>query len=360
MDVDPGTILATLGQARRFADPKAPQEARMMAARGALPLPPPQIASVLFALTFDPDPEVKSRATESLADLPEHVLTPALSADLHPALLGFFTEQFKEDGGRIETIALNAATADETVVFLATLPFPRVIDIVANNQTRLLRCPEILDSLGNNPLTGQATIDRILQFLGIGQETEEEPEKEVEEEAEEATEETEETETLPDMDDPSDLPEALVEENEEPISEDSEKGKSLHALIQDMTVVEKIKLARFGNQEARGFLIRERNRIVASAAIRSPKLTENEVVAFAKSRNLCDEVMRIIANTREWTKAYPVKLALTSNPKAPLQSAIKFLNHLTDRDLKNISRSREVPGPVSAQARRVLIRKGKA
>ena len=37
-----------------------------MAARGALPLPPVELATVLFALAHDPDTEVKSRARESL------------------------------------------------------------------------------------------------------------------------------------------------------------------------------------------------------------------------------------------------------------------------------------------------------
>ena len=61
MDVHAEAILESLGPARKFADPSAPKDARLMAARGALPLPPPQICSVLFALTLDDDPEVKAR-----------------------------------------------------------------------------------------------------------------------------------------------------------------------------------------------------------------------------------------------------------------------------------------------------------
>ncbi len=49
MSADPTSVLDSLGPARRFADPNAPLEARMMAARGALPLPPPQVATVLYA-----------------------------------------------------------------------------------------------------------------------------------------------------------------------------------------------------------------------------------------------------------------------------------------------------------------------
>jgi hypothetical protein len=48
-----------------------------------------------------------------------------------------------------------------------------------------------------------------------------------------------------------------------------------------------------------------------------------------------------------------------TNPKSPITAAIKFINYLTDRDLKTIMKSRDVPAPVSQQARRILMRKGK-
>ncbi|MEE9278726.1 MAG: hypothetical protein V3V67_00995 [Myxococcota bacterium] len=370
MNADPNSILEALGPARRYAEPDSPQEARLMAARGALPLPPAQIASVLFALTFDPDPEVKDLARTSLDNLPPPLLDGALTGDVHPALLAFMAEKFHEDEGQLEKIAVNAATSDETFCLLASRPFVRIVDIVAHNQVRLLRCPRLVETLGENPVTGQATIDRILHFLGVERGELEEP-----------LEPREDLPTPPppadlddfdedelDLDDPDDLPPELTYDPDEddededeglPDEGEEEKYRSLQSLLQGMNVMEKIKLARLGNAEARGLLVRERNKLVATAAIRSPKIKESEVVAFARSRNLHDEVIRIISQSREWTKSYPVKLALTTNPKTPPPTAIKLLNYLTDRDLKTIMRSRDVPGPVSTQARRLLSRKGK-
>ncbi len=175
MTAETESILEALGTARRFADPDAPQEARLMAARGALPLPPPQIASVLFALTHDPDPEVKELAGTSLDNLPSPMLDATLAADVHPALLGYMATKLQEDETQLEKIAINAATSDETFCFLASRPFVRIIDIAAHNQVRLLRCPELVETLGENPLTGQATIDRILHFLGVERGDLEEP-----------------------------------------------------------------------------------------------------------------------------------------------------------------------------------------
>jgi hypothetical protein len=364
VDFDSQAILQSLGPAQKFADPAAPKEARLMAASGALPLPPPQIASVLFALTFDPDAEVKERAMQSLGELPERVIEPALEAELHPGLLAFFAERFREDPARSEKLALNPATSDETYCLLASLPHPRVVEIVSHNQTRLLRCSDLVDALAENPLTRQATIDRVLQFLGLKVDNPAMSEVQNVPEAPQPLEHTAPPDSeVFDSEDTGGLPEELLieDENDESRSreEEEEKQLSLSALIQTMTVMEKIKLARFGNSEARGLLARDRNRIVSSAAIRSPKITENEVISFAKSRSLSEEVMRIIASSREWTKNYQVKHALATNPRTPIPAAIKFLNYLNDKDLKQIMRSRDVPAPITVQAKRILARKGK-
>ena len=123
--------------------------------------------------------------------------------------------------------------------------------------------------------------------------------------------------------------------------------------------MQKIKLARLGGKEARALLVKDRNRIVSSSVLASPKLTETEVVSFAQSRSIGDELLRGIANNREWTKNYQIKLALASNPKTPQPQAIKFLNYLQERDLRNLMKSKDVPSNISTHARRILTKKGK-
>ena len=77
------------------------------------------------------------------------------------------------------------------------------------------------------------------------------------------------------------------------------------------------------------------------------------------ARNVSDEVLRIIANNREWTRNYQVKLALATNPKCPIPTSMKFLNFLQERDLRNIMKSKDVPSPIATHARRILQKKGK-
>ncbi len=149
---------------------------------------------------------------------------------------------------------------------------------------------------------------------------------------------------------------ALVREDEEGENDDP---SNLYALVQQMSIFEKVKLARLGNKEARGLLVRDRNKVVAVAAITSPKITDGEVVGFASSRNVCDEVLRMIANNRLWTRNYKTKLALASNPRTAQPTAMKFLNFLHDNDLKTMMKSKDVPSVVSMHARRILMKKGK-
>jgi hypothetical protein len=361
-------ILAALGNARRFADPDSPVKARLMAAAGALPIPPAQLAGVLVALTYDPEPQVREKAGASLDALPAALLDQVLGAALHPAVLDWFAHHFAEDETRLEQVALNPATSDETFCFLASRPFPRLLDTVSRNQVRLLRCEALVDVLGSNSLTPQSTIDRILHFLGVERAPTEEPPPDALDGPEPpppalGTDGADGAVPEIDLSCGSDLPPELVEEAEvdakQSEAEIDEQRASLYARVQEMTVMEKLKLARFGNSEARAILVRDRNRIVATSAIRSPKLSEQEVISFAKARNLCDDVYRIIANTRAWTRNYQVKLALATNVRTPQGTAIKFLNYLTDRDLRTIMRSRDVPGQVAQGARRLLMKKGK-
>jgi hypothetical protein len=340
-------------QAEKYARRDAPVEIRRTAARGALPLEPIELATVLFVLMHDPDAEVKDTARASLEALPEPVLQTVLAGAVHPALLSLLSRIHRDEEAHCIKLALNPACDDTTIALLATLPFRQVVDIVSQNQERMMRCDEIVEALGANPLTGRAVIERILTFLGMS------PEAETEATDAELSDEEAETAVAALLGDEfAGFASALTQESDAPVEEE-EIGSSLFAALQNMSVMQKVKLARLGGNEARGLLIRDRNKVVASAAIHSPKITDAEVAGYAKSRGLCDEVYRVISSSREWTKKYQVKLALAMNPKVSLSQAVGFLSYLQDRDLKTIMKSRDVPSAVATHARRLLQKKGK-
>jgi hypothetical protein len=123
-----------------------------------------------------------------------------------------------------------------------------------------------------------------------------------------------------------------------------------------LVVAERIKVAMQGSREERSILVRDPNRLVSSAVLSSPKLTESEVEAIARMTNVSDEVLRIIGTNRTWTKNYPVIAALTRNPKTPVGVALTLLPRLIERDVKVLSTDRNVPEPIRLSARKIYSR----
>lgn len=138
-----------------------------------------------------------------------------------------------------------------------------------------------------------------------------------------------------------------------------EEGKrlTLAQRIMKMSIAEKIKLGTLGNKEARSALIRDTNKLVCVAVIRSPRITDGEVLASAANRAVNEDVLRVIYNNREWTKMQKVKLALVKNPKVPLTVTMKFLNTLRDAELKDLSRDKNVPAAVQSFAKKLHEKK---
>jgi hypothetical protein len=355
-------------RAARYAQRDAPLETRLMAARGALPLPATELAAVLFALMHDPDAEVKSTARDSLDNLPDDVTNSVLTGDSNPAVLAYFFHRFEDNEGALEKIALNTATSDATIALLATSPHKKIIDIISGNQQRMLRDHDIVDALGSNPLTGRAELERILSFIDGPADLDDgtDPSAPISDEDAEAALRAVLGESMGQF-----AAEFVAESDSGSDSgsdsrsdthsndEEADSGGGIYQLVQKMSVFQKIQLARLGNKEARSLLVRDRNKLVSLSVVMSPKITESEIITIAQSRNVTDEVLRVISRGRDWTKNYQVKLALATNPKCPLPVAMQFVNYLQDKDLRTLVRSRDVPQGISTHARRILMKKGK-
>ncbi|MCX5859193.1 MAG: hypothetical protein NT056_04770, partial [Proteobacteria bacterium] len=142
------------------------------------------------------------------------------------------------------------------------------------------------------------------------------------------------------------LPQELTEESQREVTEEERKSLSVRILL--MSVSEKIKLALLGNKEARTILIRDSNKMVSASVVKSPKVQDDEIVKIAQMRGVADEVLRMVASNKDWTKSYAVKKALVENPKTPVQASFRFLSLLRESDIKNIARSKNVPSAVAA------------
>jgi hypothetical protein len=353
----------------KYVDPSGPTPARMMAAKGLVPLGPAELMTVLYQLNHDPDEQVCAAASEKCTDLPENIVQGALKGDLDARVLDFYVDRFRRDDKTIEIIIFNHAIADETVARVASWSNERLSEVIATNEQRLLRHPEIIANLYNNKNARMSTVNRAIE-LAVRNEIELKgiaAYKEVKAAIKQELIVEEPGETLQDREFAAamaagDAIEQMTnpDEIEENVSSGvpTEELKYAHQKWSAFSITDKIRAATL-QPVFLPFAIREGNRIVALAAVKSGKITDSQAVAYSRNKTLHEEVIRYISDKKEWTKFYRVKLHLVENPKTPLPKALNFLSHLREHDLRRVSRDKNVPAAISQAARNQLRKRNK-
>jgi len=148
------------------------------------------------------------------------------------------------------------------------------------------------------------------------------------------------------------IPPELTEETG--TSDSPADSEALFVRVGHMTVSERLKLALRGNREARTLLLRDPNRVIVRLVLRNPRVTEDEIIAISNNRSADDELLRMIAERRDWTKNYQVRAGLVSNPRTPSALAMRFLPTLDERDVRRLAKSKNVPEAVAGAARRMV------
>jgi len=357
---------------KKFIDPSLDRDTRLMAARGLVPIPPEDMALVLFYLTCDDDQQIVKESEKSLFSIPDNALERVLSNSSSPSeLLDYFARKSENDN-HIEKIILNNSTSDSTIQHLAqNIHSQTLIELISDNHQRILRSHEIVDALSNNPAISRSTLDKVISFITLYLEKhikipdflKDQPheDSEIQEQLQDAEMKVAEVEVS--FLDEIEIPEEFIEENvvdgqlELEEDEQSTTYQNILFAIKKMSLPEKLKLCLIGNTEARRALVKEPNRIIALAALRNPRITDMEISLAAQSTSVSEDVLREIGNNRDWTRHYDVKVSLVNNPKSPPDISMNFIRHMRDRDLKVISKSKNVPGVVSSAAKRIVQQK---
>jgi len=334
-----------------------PRDVAVTIARGFLPLPQEELVSVLAYLSGAEDEEIANAARASIADLPPNVVTAFTTSETsNPDYLSRLMLS-STDNVVLEALIRNRAVPDAAVTELARRAEPGVQEVIVINQARILRTPEILDALLENPSitpdirrrvaeTREEFFDKKARIAHI----ELPPGLPLE----------------PDLlDTPADEIADLLEKADDPQfqqtpalpppDEKDEKKVAVWVQIQNMTVAQKVMLAFRGDKMVRMLLVRERNKLVCSAVMRNARMTENEAEMIAGMRNVDDEVLRILSTKRDWMAKYPIMLALCKNPKAPIGIVLPLINRLALRDLKFLRDDRGVAEVVRSTAKRIYL-----
>jgi len=100
-------------------------------------------------------------------------------------------------------------------------------------------------------------------------------------------------------------------------------------------------------------LIRDSNKVVCSAVVNNPRITEQEIENIAAMRTVSDEVLRIISMNRSWARSYSIIHNLARNPKTPIPTVMNIMNRIRTKDLQNLAQNRNVSEAVRRQAYRL-------
>lgn len=321
-----------------------PRDRQIEAARGAVPLPPRDLLTLLLFFCHGSDAELRASALATTRRLPTALLVPlARDAESHPQLLGFIGQTHFHNLEVVTALLANPTLTETVLLFLAGRNDPALLQLLAAAPERLATLPALHAALLANPHL-PPTLHAQLMNPSLCQET-----APVAEAADEAAPEADSVAEEGGEDEVD--AEAEVEEEEEEIN----LSKYQQAL--EMGVSEKIKMALTGDKEWRAIFLKDPNKLVHGAVLKNPRITEGEVLALAKNKASSDEMIRIILLNREWLKNYRIKSALVTHPKTPTATALRFIGILGEKELKSLSKSKGVSQVIVNAARRLYTEK---
>ena len=137
------------------------------------------------------------------------------------------------------------------------------------------------------------------------------------------------------------------------VGERDERTGLSESQIRALPVPVKIKLTRGAWRTLRNILIKDTNQSVALSVVNNAAMSDDEIAMVASSRSVIDEVLTLICRRREWVAKYKICLALAKNPRIPVGVAVKLLPKLGVRDLRMLSKDRNVSDGVRSAAGRL-------
>ncbi|MDO9080185.1 MAG: hypothetical protein Q7U44_05240 [Desulfuromonadales bacterium] len=312
----------------KIVNKDVPYADRLAAARGETSLSGRDLLTALYFLYCGGDRDIRSAGVRTLRQLPpESLAEVAALPDLAPPILHFLAQVRGSEPLLFQAIIDHPACPQETLIFLLEHAERRLFSQVFDRETLWRSFPEAVSALLRNPQLTEEERAALVNPV--------------------------EPDPLDDEEDGEEL--AVIEDPPPP----DEENYSKYQLAIDMGVSEKIKMALTGDKEWRSIFLKDSNKLVNTAVLKNPRVTDGEVLAVVKSKTSSEELIRIVLMNKDWMKLSAVRSALVSHPKTPVASALRFMDSLTIKELKDLSKSKSVSQVVVAAARRVLAEKAK-
>lgn len=325
------------------------RQLQVMAAQGVVPLPPEQLIPIQIALCHSPDPQISGFAVDTMATLDPAVGVPfaeETAGERELRYLGLHAENEKI----VEAVLRRPDVPRGVLVDLAAKLGPELQEVLVHRQDAIIDQPDILVALEQNPELSNYARRRIWEYREHLLPKDKVPRKDpadVQAESEAISDE--------------ELDEAIAEikarsqeAGEEGDLLEVEGGRHLSdSEIRSLPVPMRMKLARNANKQVRQLLIRDSNSMVAVQVITGNSIPDSEVEQIAQNRSVSEEVIREIPRKREWIRKYSIARALVKNPKTPLDVATKLVPRMSMRDLRELSKDRNIPDAVRQMSLRL-------
>ncbi len=289
---------------------RATRERKIAVCTGGAHLAPADRAEILAVLAGDADEMVADRAQDAILSLPVESFIEALKREQAlPALFAYAGKNLADKPGICDALVQNKNCSAEHLVpavrHLSTLG----IQTLMEELERVSESPALAAALEHSSSLTVDQKSQLHELHGPG----------------------------------NPIDEAALAEAAAAVEPDLARRQTLLQRLAKMTVAQRVQFAIKGGSEARRTLIRDSNKVVQRAVLQSPRLTDQEVEAFASMSSLTDEILRLIAGNRTFRKNYTVVRNLINNPKAPLDVTLHMLPMLNAVDLKRLTTNKNVP-----------------
>ncbi len=299
---------------------RATRERKMAVCTGGAHLTPADRAELLAVLAHDADEMVASRAQDAILSQSVESFVEALKREQAlPALFAYAARNLADKPGVCDAMVQNKKCPAEQLVPLVRHLSALGIQALMEELDRISESPALAAALEHS---SSVTVEQKIQ--------------------------------LHELHGPENLiDEAALAEAAAAAESDLARRQTLIQRLAKMTVAQRVQFAMKGGSEARRTLIRDNNKVVQRAVLQSPRLTDQEVEAFAAMSSLTDEILRLIAGNRNFRKNYTVVRNLINNPKAPLDVTMHMLPMLNGVDLKRLTTNKNVPETLRTTANKL-------
>lgn len=296
---------------------RAPRERKIAVCTGGAHLAPADRAEILAILAGDQDEMVADRAQDAILSLPVEFFVEALKREhALPALFSYASKHLADKPGISDAMVQNKNCAAEHLLHIVRHLSALGVQTLMEELDRVSASPALAAALEHSTSLTAEQKNQLREIHGPGHP----------------------------------LDEAALAEAAAAAEPDEARRQTLLQRIAKMSVAQRVQYAIKGGSDARRTLIRDSNKVVQRAVLQSPRLTDQEVEAFASMSSLTDEILRMIAGNRAFRKNYVVVRNLLTNPKTPLDVTLHMLPMLNAQDLKRLTMNKNVPETLRTSA----------